>query len=302
MTVFEKAKNFVYRNARPLDLALWKYHFENGSIDDVLHIMSFYQNEDGGFAYAIEPDNWNIDSNPIATWAAIKHLHEIGFSDGEHPIIKNILKYLSSEKDFQDGKWYNTVASNNKYPHAVWWECPNEKGTPDDNPTVSLAGFILRFADKNSAIFKKAEEIAVRAVNEFIQKPEIEMHTARCYLDLLNYCLEIDDFDLFDIKAYKRNLIEKAEAVICKDTEKWATEYVCKPSMFFERKMTVFGALDNKLVKAECELVKNTQLPDGSYPVTWQWHNDYKEFEISANWWKSNLAMMNMLYLKHCDK
>lgn len=133
-----------------------------------------------------------------------------------------------------------------------------------------------------------------------MDKQEIEMHTARCYLDLLNYCLEIDGFDLFDVEAYRKNLIEKSEAVICKDTEKWATDYVCKPSMFFERKMTVFGALDKELVKAECELIESTQFDDGSFPVTWQWYNDYKEFEIAANWWKSCNAISNMLYLKHC--
>ena len=36
MNTFEKARNFIYRNARPVDLALFKYYFENGSRDDVL--------------------------------------------------------------------------------------------------------------------------------------------------------------------------------------------------------------------------------------------------------------------------
>lgn len=26
--VFKKANEFIYRNARPLDLALWRYHFD----------------------------------------------------------------------------------------------------------------------------------------------------------------------------------------------------------------------------------------------------------------------------------
>ncbi|MGN1346464.1 MAG: hypothetical protein ACI4V1_06740 [Eubacteriales bacterium] len=28
---YKKAGSFLYRNARPLDLARWQYHFENGS-------------------------------------------------------------------------------------------------------------------------------------------------------------------------------------------------------------------------------------------------------------------------------
>lgn len=123
MNNFKKAKGFVYRNARPLDLARFRFHFENRSADEVLYALSFYQNDDGGFSYAIEPDNWNESSTPIGTWAATMILREIGFSDTSHPIISGILKYLDSGKDFADGKWFNTVPGNNDYPHAVWWKC-----------------------------------------------------------------------------------------------------------------------------------------------------------------------------------
>lgn len=57
--VFERARRFVYRNARPLDLARWKYHFENGSEQEVLAALSAYQNEDGGFGHGLEEDNMN---------------------------------------------------------------------------------------------------------------------------------------------------------------------------------------------------------------------------------------------------
>ena len=70
MTVFKKARTFVYRNARPLDIARWQYHFENGSKGAVLTALAVYQNEDGGFGHALEPDSWNPNSAPIQTWAA----------------------------------------------------------------------------------------------------------------------------------------------------------------------------------------------------------------------------------------
>ena len=57
MTAFEKARTFVYRNARPLDLAIWQYHFENGSKEAVMHALSAYQNPDGGFGHGLEADN-----------------------------------------------------------------------------------------------------------------------------------------------------------------------------------------------------------------------------------------------------
>ena len=42
--MYEKCRTYIYRTARPLCLALWKYHFENGSKEDVLHALAFYQN------------------------------------------------------------------------------------------------------------------------------------------------------------------------------------------------------------------------------------------------------------------
>ena len=56
---YEQARNFIYKNARPLDIARWKYLFENGSKEDVLTALNAYQNEDGGFGSVLEPDCWN---------------------------------------------------------------------------------------------------------------------------------------------------------------------------------------------------------------------------------------------------
>ncbi len=121
MATYQKAQNFIYRNARPLDLARWQYHFENGSKEGVLTALSYYQNRDGGFGYALEADAWNPNSSPIQTWAATEILREIAFQDQEHPIIQGILKYLNSGKDFNGEFWYTVVRSNQDYPHAPWW-------------------------------------------------------------------------------------------------------------------------------------------------------------------------------------
>ena len=267
----------------------------------MLYALSFYQNDDGGFAYAIEPDNWNESSTPIGTWAATMILREIGFSDTSHPIISGILKYLDSGKDFADGKWFNTVPGNNDYPHAVWWKCEGA-GLPADNPTVSLAGFALRFADKASALYRKACEIATKSVAEFMKNPTDECHTVRCFADLLGYCEQIEEFNLFDINAFRNAIIKKVNETICKDTSKWAKEYVCTPSFFNFKKNNIIKCIDLKLCEYEAEIIRNAQLPDGSYPVTWQWYTDYKEFEIASNWWKSDIIIGNMLYLRELGK
>ena len=63
-TVLEKAKIFIYRNARSLDYVRWRYHFENGSLEEVLMALKTYQNKDGGFGHVLEAGCWNPNSAP----------------------------------------------------------------------------------------------------------------------------------------------------------------------------------------------------------------------------------------------
>src|SRR5690554_3840316 len=122
MNTYQKARQFIYRNARPLDLARWQYHFEGGDREAVLTALAAYQNEDGGFGHALEPDAWNPNSAPIQTWTATEILREIDFTDAAHPIIQGILRYLAGGQDFEGRFWFNTLRSNNDYPHAPWWQ------------------------------------------------------------------------------------------------------------------------------------------------------------------------------------
>ncbi|MDE6726085.1 MAG: hypothetical protein K2J79_10835, partial [Ruminiclostridium sp.] len=121
--LFESSRRFIYRNARPVELARWHYHFENGAREEVLTALAAFQNEDGGFGHALEADSFNPNSCPIQTWNAAEILNEIGFNDGSHPIIKGILRYLDSGADFSEkyGQWLSSVKSNDEFPHAIWW-------------------------------------------------------------------------------------------------------------------------------------------------------------------------------------
>ncbi|MCI8388210.1 MAG: hypothetical protein HFE63_07100 [Clostridiales bacterium] len=301
MNTFESVRSFVYRNARPLDLARWQYHFENGSQAAVINALKYYQNADGGFGHAIEPDCWNVNSSPIATWMATCILREVGVAEGD--IIDGILRYLESGADFDEAQnqWLNSVPSNNDYPHAVWWGY-SEGGELMYNPTASLAGFIIRFADKSSALYKKGSEIACEAYKFFEKSvPFGEQHITACFIELYDYCREAG-VELFDMERFKELLITQVHNNICQDTAKWAVEYVARPIEFFNTRDSIFYPDNRDIAEYQCEFIVSSQLPDGSYPVTWSWWNDYKEFEISANWWRVSFAINNILYLKNFGK
>lgn len=301
MDQFRKAMEFIYRNARPLDLARWQYHLENGSREAVLRALSYYQNPDGGFGHALEPDCFNPASAPVQTWQAAEILHEIQFRDRSHPIIQGILKYLESGAHFsgEHAQWKNTVPGNNDYPHAIWWEHHAGNEEYAYNPTACLAGFILFFADRDSSLYQKGREIAEQAYDYFIRRaPFEEQHVTACYLRMYEYCIEAGVNDLFDMEQFRTMLTEQINLNICRDTDKWGREYVGMPSDFLTSKNSMFYSGNEEIAGQECEFLRNSQLADGSWAITWQWGTPYREFELSANWWRAYKTIKAMCYLK----
>lgn len=297
---FEKAKNFIYRNARPLDLARWQFHFENGSREAVFNALSHYQNPDGGFGHGLEPDNWNANSTPIATWSATEILREINFSDASHPIVQGILRYLESGADYdpEHRQWLNVVPTNNDFPHAIWWEY-GEKGSEFKyNPTASLAGFIIKFAARESKLYSLGAEIAKEAFSFLVSNvPFDEQHITTCFINLYRDCLEAKTVFL-DMEKFKSLLILQVNHCINRNSETWFTEYHTKPSDFIFAKDSIFLPGNEELIARECELIIEKQQPDGGFPVTWKWWTEYSEFHLSANWWRSCFTITNLRFLK----
>ncbi len=259
--------------------------------------MAAYQNEDGGFGHALEPDCWNPDSSPVQTWTATEIINEIDPEDKSDPIIQGILKYLSSGKDFDGHTWATTVATNNDHPHAPWWTFvpPQEISY---NPTACLIGFIIKFADRNSDLFDLACMLAKEAYDHFKDHfPMDSMHTVSCFVKLYEYMKESTINDLLDMDEFRALLSEQIRQVITYDTSIWPIDYVCKPSLFIGSKTSDFYLENKEICDYECEFISNTQNADGTWNITWSW-NDYPEqWSISKNWWKSDWFIKNLRYV-----
>lgn len=300
--LFTKARGFVYRNARPLDLSLWRYFFEGGSKEDVLEMLAFYQNPDGGFGNALEADMWNPNSIPVGVWKATEVLANIGFTDAAHPLVKGMLSYLDSESGFDRDtrQWTYTMPTNNDYPHAIWWEHTGAPKEFNPNPNAALAGFILAYADKNSTLYQKGCDLAVRSYNYMIENfPVTEKHIVSCYIRLYEYCMQAGETRLFDLDTFREKIRQMVDGSLCKDLEKWGKEYVATPSTFINSPQSFLYKGNEALIDKECQRIREQQLEDGAFTVPWIWCTEYKEYEIAKNWWKTQLIIEKLLYLKN---
>lgn len=294
----EKARLFIYRNARPLDLYRWQYHFEGGAPEQVIKALSAYQNPDGGFGHALEADAWNPHSSPVQTGTAVNILQETGFADSQHPLARGILRYLDSGADFEDGRWLNTVSTNNGYPHAPWWHTDSSSTSRSEfNPTAILTGFLLAFAPHDSALFEKGKAIAKELAASFLNAPEIYMHPLMCVDELCGWIRKARLGEALPLNEMQAEVSRQAARLIEGDKDSWGG-YACMPSRFIRSpEHPLYGKL-RELVTRELAWLCDTRNDQGVWNLTWKWDGYEKEFAISENWWKADILIHNMRFLK----
>lgn len=171
------------------------------------------------------------------------------------------------------------------------------------NPTASLAGFVLQYGVSESALYKKAEGIAKRAVADFIagRTKTDDMHEVNVFWELLASCKAAGRIDLFDESAFEQTLQRAVRALIGTDPQAWATGYVCTPSRFIRSPKSPFYPGSESLPEQECDQMIQGRNADGVWEITWSWGAYEREFAIAENWWKANLVIENLLFLRAFD-
>lgn len=113
--ILERAKAFIYQNARLIDRKRFEYFFEQGSKEAIIEALRPYQNEDGGFGNALEPDLRCPYSQPVPTELALAIMDGL---DGFGPeLLEGIIRYLR-KITLPKGGFPFVFQSAGDYPHA----------------------------------------------------------------------------------------------------------------------------------------------------------------------------------------
>jgi hypothetical protein len=132
------AEAFIWRTARLLERHRYAYHFRGGDPARVLAALLAYQNPDGGFGNALEPDFRGVDSQPVLVHGALRVLDEIGQCRG--PLGQQVCDYLASVTA-PNGGVPAVLPSVREYPRAPWF---NVDDAPPGSllPTAGIAGLL----------------------------------------------------------------------------------------------------------------------------------------------------------------
>jgi len=305
---FEEIRLWVYRNARQVELSLWQYEFENGSKDALLSALSCYQNDDGGFGNALEPDCHNPNSSPYTTKYAIEILRNVNFDDASHPIMQGIIKFLESGKHLAEYGWLFNIPSNDEYPCAPWWAYdPKVNEVAHITVTAEMVCFLLRFVESGSMLYKQAFAFAEKLISEFENVGKKKAGLAgyyKGYYNLINTVRQMDLASKLDISYLVSNIKERADEVIERDVAKWG-EFNLKPSSLIPSPDSPLYLGNEDIVEKELDYLLDTRPDKGTWGIAWQWWGHYekypKEFAVSENWWKSFIAVEKLKFLQKFD-
>ena len=126
------AETFIWSAARLVDRHRYAMLFAGGRAEPVATALAPYQNADGGFGHALEPDLRCPGSQPAATLYALELLHEAGLMDME--MVRRARAWMATIAA-PDGGIPFALPGFEPYPHSPWWEA----GPPSSFLTMALA-------------------------------------------------------------------------------------------------------------------------------------------------------------------
>lgn len=301
MHIQSQLRTWIYRHARPLEMALWQYHFEGGSKEAVLATLQCYQNADGGFGHGLEADNWNPESNPIATHHALKILQEIGFDDQRHPVYQGIRCYLASGHGRTDYGWMFVIPSNSEYPCAPWWDYSEEQNRREYvGVTAGLSAYVLKHCREAEPLYSKARAWANELLDVLLSGDGFGDMGLEGLIELVEAMTELGMIPPEDTR-YHEALREKVKAAIDGGAGKWH-RYGIRPSNYICDRESPFCKDNAALVMEKVRFLRETLPKDDVWDITWQWYRKMDrygaEFALSRTWWKAARAIGNLRFLQ----
>jgi len=285
--------DYLARHGRALEQALADFYFSDGGLEAVIHALAEYQNEDGGFGKALEPDFRCPDSSILATSEALIHVRQAGISFS-HPMAAKALQYLINTYQSEAKGWHFTPPEGDAYPHAPWWFFNADAHATRHNPRPQLLGDL--FQSPELVPSEMLESLTVSIQQDFLAEVDaLQQHDLFSYLRLY-HSQNVPD-------ALKACLHQHLPAIIRRNVAEKAVDwagYVVRPYQAVKDMHDPFLPLVANLLPAAIQYLMDEQQPEGNWLPNWSWGELYPEdWETASVEWQSHLTLANLLVLKN---
>ena len=288
----ELAKSFIFQHGRPVERKLYAFHFDSGSPTDILAELAKFQNSDGGFGHALEPDLRTPVSTTIATTVGFQILRDIEVTD-ENALVREAVRFLLETYDADRKFWPIITREVNLHPHAPWWHYGDDRSSRWQeelaNPRAEIIGYLFDYASLVPSDLR--ESLLADSILHFDFLPEqIEKHDLLCYARLVGTSSLPDKAR----QTLLERVVQAASKTMGKDAGQWA-EYCLEPIEIVSSPDSLFASEFGDLMERYLDYAVDRQGDDGAWPLSWSWPGD--EWENAEREWKGILTMRMLLTL-----
>lgn len=285
---FEKAKRWILENGRPLEKALMKFHFDSESSQRGIDALKTFQNKDGGFGNAIEPDLRTSASSILGTSIAFQVLRSLMDENKDLNIVKSAIQFILKNYNETDQSWRIIPNEAENLPHAPWWNQTGREGNFQGfhlNPTAEILGYLYDYKDFVSD--EMLWTLSARVLNGLKSLREIEMHDFLCCKRLFESNNLVDTFR----QEVESELIRLLDSCIVKDSAKWGG-YGLRPLQVADSPDSVFFNKLQESVEENLDYEVDTQDSSGVWFPTWSWGDNFPD-----EWNKAKKEWMGIVTL-----
>jgi hypothetical protein len=261
--------------------------------------LARYQNEDGGFGHALEPDARTPSSSALATGIGLRILRELRCPP-DHPMVGRAVQWLEATCDPETYTWRALPDDANESPHAPWWH--DEDGslarTFDDFlviPRAEIVGVLHHYAALVPAGW--LEGLTERTV------ADIETIEPFGYGggDDLVYALRLAETESLPAR-YRGRLVRRLRAVIpgavSQDPREWGSYCIPPLKVAPAPESTVADLLGDGL-QLHLDYQIDQQSPEGAWDPVWTWGHSYPDaWEQAKQEWRGHLTLEALTSLR----
>ena len=280
---FQKARRFLSTSARPLERARFAHEFERAPRAAVLEALAAFQNDDGGFGRALEPDVRLPASSAICTLTGLDLLRELDAS-AEEPLVRRALAWVVERYDPEIPGWRCVPPEIDAHPHAGHWDWAlHAPGGPWPHVLVPGARLLSHLEH-----WRTSAPDALRAA--FLA------HVATLGGDVggdsLFYAATVD------APSVRARLRELAVASVSRDPNAW-TDYVSKPLKLAPLPDSPLADVLRAEVQANLDWELDQQAADGAWEPNWSWRGAYPaDWEQARREWRGVLTLERLRSLR----
>lgn len=282
------AREYLLHQARPLEAARYRFHFEAGSAGEVLAALAAYKNDDGGFGRALEPDLRTPASSALATSVAFQIMDEVR-APPSHPLVQGALAYLLASFDSATQRWRIIPPEADAAPRAFWWIDAGLEERFDHfwlNPRAELLGAFWQLA--GPARVPWLAPLTARVV-EGIEGHDNPLagNDLLCVLRLAATPALPDALRTRLLARLRQDVVASVET----RPEGWQ-EHGVRPLDVAPAPDTPYAGLLAESLQSNLDFLIDTQDADGAWMPTWSWASlDALAWGKAAREWKGILTL-----------